>query len=212
VLYYPGEAALGLLILYELDPSPEWLEAAAKAIASLARQRQNRRLVELDHWALLATARLLPLYDRLEDPPIPREAVVAHAVQICESMLSLRPPHEPVSMGHGCFTVDGCTCPTATRLEGLQAALTFLSDEQAALRERVAQAVHAGVAFLIRAQVKSGEYAGGIPQAICRLPKTHASSSGSFNDTVTEIRIDYNQHAVCAMMSYEELFLDEQPQ
>ena len=32
-LYYPGEAALGLLMLYEKDPSAAWIQAAANAIA-----------------------------------------------------------------------------------------------------------------------------------------------------------------------------------
>ncbi|MBN1588853.1 MAG: hypothetical protein JW888_05005, partial [Pirellulales bacterium] len=56
-LYYPGEAALGLLMLYEKDPQPIWLETAARAIAYLARMRQGAKAVEPDHWALLATAR-----------------------------------------------------------------------------------------------------------------------------------------------------------
>jgi hypothetical protein len=212
VLYYPGEAALGLLMLYEVDPSPEWLEAAAKAIAYLARERQGKRRVEADHWALLATAHLLPVYDKLADPPIPREAVVAHAVQICESILATRTLRTEQSIGYGCLTPDGRTCPTATRLEGMLAALTFLPDEQADLRERIAEAAHAGVAFLIRAQVKSGEYAGAIPHAICRLPETHSSNKGSFNRDVTELRIDYNQHATCAMMTYEDLFGGDRPE
>ena len=61
-------------------------------------------------------------------------------------------------------------------------------------------------------QIESGEYAGGIPHAICLLPETHASNKGSFNDEATELRIDYNQHALCAMMTYEDLFLSDQPE
>ena len=41
-LYYPGEAALGLLMLYEKDPDPLWLQTAANAIAYLARLRAGR--------------------------------------------------------------------------------------------------------------------------------------------------------------------------
>jgi hypothetical protein len=38
-LYYPGEAALGLISLYKADPSREWLVAAARALSYLARTR-----------------------------------------------------------------------------------------------------------------------------------------------------------------------------
>ena len=38
-LYYPGEAALGLVMLYEYDPQPIWLDTAARAMAYLARRR-----------------------------------------------------------------------------------------------------------------------------------------------------------------------------
>ena len=73
-LYYPGEAALGLVMLYEKDPDAKWLEAAAKAIGYLAKQRAGRRRVEADHWALIATSKLLPLYDRIA-PPVPRALI-----------------------------------------------------------------------------------------------------------------------------------------
>ena len=36
-LYYPGEAALGFIALYEADHSHEWLVAAGKALSYLAR-------------------------------------------------------------------------------------------------------------------------------------------------------------------------------
>ena len=56
-LYYPGEAALGLIALYKADHSREWLVAAAKALAYLARSRAGLTTVPADHWALIATAR-----------------------------------------------------------------------------------------------------------------------------------------------------------
>ena len=40
-LYYPGEAALGLIALYELHHSCEWLIAAGKALAYLAKRTYN---------------------------------------------------------------------------------------------------------------------------------------------------------------------------
>ena len=42
-LYYPGEAALGLVSLYEVDHSRQWLIAAGKALSYLARSRVASR-------------------------------------------------------------------------------------------------------------------------------------------------------------------------
>lgn len=60
-LYYPGEAILGLLMLYEKDPSDVWIDSAAKALAYLARSRKNKTDVPADHWTLLATEKMLSL-------------------------------------------------------------------------------------------------------------------------------------------------------
>lgn len=78
-LYYPGEAALGLVMLYEKDPNPVWLNAAAKAIGYLANVRKDEDVVPVDHWALLATERLLRLR---VDLPVPKNLLVHHAKQI----------------------------------------------------------------------------------------------------------------------------------
>jgi hypothetical protein len=203
-LYYPGEAALGLAMLYEKDPSPVWVRAAAKAIGYLARDRKGKDSVEPDHWALLATARLLPHYER-SGQPVPREDIVRHAAQVCESMLGSMAKHPEDALARGCFTSDGRTCPTATRLEGLLAALTFLPEANESLRKRIEAAATPGVAFLVRSLVSSGQHAGGIPRAIAPLPKNHPEFTESFNRRAAEIRIDYVQHAMSAMIQYETL-------
>ena len=204
-LYYPGEAALGLIMLYEKDPSLVWLQAAADCIAYLARKRQGKKIVESDHWALLATARLLPLYDRCQKP-LPRQAIVKHAVQICGSILKSMPLKYGSPLRYGSFTEDGRTTPTATRLEGLLAALTFLPGDYTTLRNQMVVAIQDGIKFLLRARVRSGEFAGGMPRAIKRLPANHPRFSESFNRRATEIRIDYVQHALSAMLQYEQIF------
>jgi hypothetical protein len=208
-LYYPGEAALGLLMLYEKDPSLDWLQAATNAVAYLAQKREGEKEVEADHWALLATARLLPVYERCRQP-VPRETILRHAVQICESILNRRPRNYRDTEDYGCFTNDGRTTPTAIRLEGLLAVWRFLPDEYTILRERMRVAIDAGIQFLIRSQVGSGEYAGGIPRAVRSLPESHPGFNKSFNRRVTEVRIDYVQHAVSAMLQYEQTFLSQQ--
>jgi len=204
-LYYPGEAAFGLLMLYEKDPHPQWLQGAAESIAYLARIREGRDIVEADHWALLATAKLLPLYNLCRQP-IPRKRVLQHALQICKSMLIDIPECSKEPNICGSLSRGGTTCPTATRLEGLLAALTFLPDEQRVFRRKIKSVVSNGISFLLRSQVSSGKYVGGIPRAIGKLPSIHPSYSEKFNERATEIRIDYVQHALSAMIQYSEFF------
>jgi hypothetical protein len=205
-LYYPGEAALGLVMLYEMDPTLKWLQAAADSIAYLARKRANQTRVEADHWALLATARLLPLYPQLERPPVSKQTVIAHAQKICERILQAAIYASEDGLDFGGFTHDGRTTPTAVRLEGLLAALDFLPDEHTHLRERIIPAVKDGLMFLLRTQWRSGPYAGGIPRAARKLPARHPNFTSSFNRRVTEVRIDYVQHALSAMLQYRKRF------
>ena len=204
-LYYPGEAALGLLMLYEKDPSLTWLQAAADSIAYLARKREGKKLVEADHWALLATAKLLPLYDRCRQP-LPKQAIERHAVQICESILKSKPENYDNPLRSGGFTEDGRTTPTAIRLEGLLAALGFLQADYSNLRKQMILAIDEGMQFLLRSQIRSGEHAGGIPRAIHTLPEDHPQYTKSFNRRATEVRIDYVQHTLSAMLQYERIF------
>jgi hypothetical protein len=204
-LYYPGEAALGLLMLYEKYPVLTWLQAAAESMAYLARKREDQNLVEADHWALLATAKLLPLYDRCRQP-LPKAAIERHAIQICENILKSLPLKYDHPIRYGSFTEDGRTTPTAIRLEGLLAALGFLTADYTELRKKMIAAIDQGMQFLLRSQIKSGEHAGGIPRAIHTLPEDHPQFKKSFNRRATEVRIDYVQHALSAMLQYKSSF------
>jgi hypothetical protein len=135
------------------------------------------------------------------------ETLLRHAGQICESILANR---SALPLGYrlsGCFTDDGRTCPTATRLEGLLAALTFLPAKQTELRDRINLAVRSGIRFLTASQIQSGPYTGGIPRAVQYLAENHPRFSTAFNQRATEIRIDYVQHALSAMLQYKLQFL-----
>jgi hypothetical protein len=204
-LYYPGEAALGLMMLYEYDPQPIWLDTAARAMAYLARRRADQTTVEADHWALLATARLLPVYDQYRQPPATREELLRHAAQICESILAERPEIPEDAVEHGCMTDDGRTCPTATRVEGLLAALEFLPEDETRLRERITAAMSEAVPFLMRSQVHEGPLAGGIPHRVRPVPEDDPRYAKFDPARMSEVRIDYVQHALCGMIRYEAM-------
>lgn len=203
-LYYPGEAALGLVMLGEHTGERRWIDAAVAALRYLASIRPDVQSTPPDHWALIATERVLPLL--AESRTADRAELLRHAELVCGAMLARlervdAPPDSPL---HGCFTPDGRTCPTSTCLEGLQAALGFLPPERRALRARIASAVDAGVAFLVRSQIRDGRLAGGWPRAIAPIPADSARDR-RFNRRVDEVRIDYVQHALSALIRCRRL-------
>ncbi len=198
-LFYPGEAALGLLMLYEKDPSDVWLASAARALAYMARSRENSTDVPVDHWALLATEKMLSL-ENSDELPVSRELLINHAIQICETILRAQIKNSERPEYDGGFSEDGRTTPTATRLEGLQAALSFLPANHE-IRKRIDSAVPRGISFLLRAQVKEGEFTGALPRAVGKLDQV-TPGADEFNRRATEVRIDYVQHALSAMIQY----------
>ena len=193
-LYYPGEAALGLVALYEADHSRQWLAAAAKALSYLAKSRAGLSTVPADHWALIATAKLLPYCEQNVCPTSHKE-LVQHAIQICNSILREQITNPVPPSLDGAFDPTGRTAPAATRLEGLLAALEFLPRESGDLRGQIETAAGRGIPFLLRAQITSGPYAGGMPGAL-----------GDGAKDASEIRVDYVQHALCAWLRYQQLF------
>jgi hypothetical protein len=193
-LYYPGEATLGFISLYEADHSREWLIAADKALSFLARSRAGRSQVPADHWALIATAKLLPYCDQSSCPWSSREELIRHAIQICNSILREQFRGSAAVGIAGAFDAEGSTAPAATRLEGLLAALEFLPKGD--LQTKIEAAAARCIAFLLRMQISSGIYSGGMPGAFA------TRSLGS-----SEIRIDYVQHSFCAWLRYQRLAL-----
>jgi len=202
-LYYPGEACLGLLMLYDLDPDPRWMATAARGLEYLARTRKGVRNVPADHWALIATEKLLPKLTGGANPPVSQQALIDHAVQILEVMLAQQKTkwRDPCLIGS--FLNDARTTPAATRLEGLLAALHFLPENMSEIHARLERACEIGIAFLVRHQIREGALIGGIPRAAHPLRKSKKNKS--FNKRVGEVRIDYVQHALSAMMGYQAL-------
>lgn len=203
-LYYPGEAALGLIMLYEKDKDPVWLNAAANAIARLAIVRDGEKNIEHDHWALLATAKLIPYYER-SHRPVSIDAILKHAFRICESIVGARPKFSEFSIRQGSLFSDGRTTPTSIRLEGLLAILPFVPDEEVLLKSRMMTVIKDGISFLIRSQVRTGPFAGAIPYTICPSSK---EGQPLFDEIAkskdTEVQIDDVQHALSALIQYRE--------
>jgi hypothetical protein len=206
-LYYPGEAILGLASLYGLDHNRQWLIAAGNGLSYLARSRAGSREVPPDHWALIATAQFPPFYGQSECPAS-REELLRHAMKICRSLLAGQVANATQPDLDGSFDPDGRTAPTAPRLEGLLAALEFLpKNDPTGLRAAIATAVQSGISFLLRAQIKSGQYAGGMPGEITR----EGAGTRRADPGASDVRIDYVQHALSAFLRYQRIFLAAKP-
>ena len=207
-LYYPGEAALGLAMLYEVDSDEKWLTSALAAMEFLALERKGKVQVPHDHWALLATARLLKHVSAKERPEL-HGRLLSHAFQICHSILHAQKPYQRDSILYGSFDRKGRVTPCATRLEGLLAVLAFLPPEQEDLKKSVRLASDQGIDFLLKAQVREGEHKGGFPRSIFGSPAYKDLTSYPSDPRNTEIRVDYVQHALSAMLQYRQILVSE---
>ena len=207
-LYYPGEAILGFIRLYEAEPDPRWLRAAALGTAHLVETRRGETDLPADHWLMLAMEPLLGLYGQLDQPPVSATEIREHMLQLGLSMISEQEEAERDGGPSGSFARDGRCTPTATRLEGLAALWRSMGawglDSD---RARVADSVGRGTQFLLTCQVLEGEGIGGV----LRAQKPLDSADSSFNRRQAEIRIDYVQHAISAMYGALDVLFEETP-
>lgn len=207
-LYYPGEATLGLTMLYEADHDPKWLETAMKGVGQLVISRRTvaRNKLPADHWLMIAIDRLAPFFDKVKEPSITKDEMIDHAVTLGQIMIegqtrvaTERPQFD------GCFTKDGRTTPSATRLEGLLALEHALmgDTQRAAIRKEIRASIVRGIQFLRRSQVTTGPTKGAIPAAMVPGEDGGAEEEvAGEEEKSNEIRIDFVQHAMSAMMRY----------
>ena len=194
-LYYPGEAALGLAMLYEIDPQPKWFDSSVKTLTYLADSRRGSKVIPADHWALIATSKIIEIADK-ESLKVPRDKLIVHGIQVSEKILDGVPDLPESSPIFGCLKADGRTTPTSTRLEGLIAFYGIVPENNNELKKKIESVSTNGIGFLQRVQIKSGKYKGGIPK---RLNNNIHEDSGL-------IRIDYVQHALSALVEYHNTF------
>jgi len=195
-LYYPGEAALGLLKLNAIDPNEKWVTGAKKFLLFLAKKDQYAKDIPMDHWSIIATEELFRTAgNRLSNDE--RKLLTSHALQIADSYVFTQNLKDEDPKIFGSFK-EALTCPTATRLEGLVALRKFINNPNA--EKRLDQRIRYGLIYLMNAQILSGPMKGGFPRATAPMPVE--MNSPGFEKRMGEIRIDYVQHAISAMMNY----------
>jgi hypothetical protein len=183
-VYYQGEAALGLLRLYSVDPQPAYADAARMAADYVVHVRDadvSQDNQEHDHWISYVFNDL----DRVGAD----DAYVEHAYKIARAIMGKqhRAPGAPAPDWVGTF-YEGQTTPGSTRLEAYAADIAlsrFAGRPDAWLFDpakevagsMLAQQFGPEDAFWLRNPAKS---LGGVRESL----------------TVQDVRIDYVQHAM----------------
>lgn len=195
-LYYPGEAALGLISHYAYSGDKSSLEAATQVLLYLEESRRTDFVLPPDHWALIASAAVVPLINGEA-----KMRVIDHAKRVTRKIISDQ-ILEPNSILAGGFAQDGRTTPTATRLEGLNAAASIFRADTYFWNE-IMRSIEYGIAFLARSTFSEGPHKGAVPGAI--VTRSDATPEAKvFNEAATEVRIDFIQHALSACLGYQE--------
>ncbi len=207
--YYPGEALLALLRASRLRDArrqstvadDRWLDAAAEGARWLIEVRDRRvpdDRLNHDHWLLYA---LNELYRRRPEP-----LFLEHARRTTGAILGLqnRRPIYPDWLGS--YYVPPRSTPTATRSEGLAAA--YFLERDFGTPERAAELLD-GLKLGVRFQL--GTQLG--PESVLYLPAPQRALGG-FRRSLDnyEIRIDYVQHNISALLLLRRILLDAQSQ
>lgn len=202
--YYPGEAALGLCFLYEKDPQDKWLEGAISAVSVSAQNLEEMSSKAIDHWDLIAIAKVFDLLKVQGKDLKNYEYLLTYSQSLVDRLLA---EYEQSSV-QGSFTNDHGTTPTATRIEGLTAIFPYLEQESDRAR-LVGQSIKEAVAFLQASQIQTGKLKGGVPLSPIKKSSENSRESqfaiNRYNNKAAEIRIDYVQHAMSAVLGYDLL-------
>jgi Beta-L-arabinofuranosidase, GH127 len=197
VSYYAGEATLGLVRLYALDPKDQWLTASKKGADYLVDVRdadKNLKHQIPDHWLSYALRDLYVITHK--------DAYAAHAHKIAEAIMAAA--RTPASVAHldyvGSFFDAGDTTPTSTRLEALTSTMQlarFIGSDESKMRETATDL--AGFTLGQQIDPENGYFAENLSRAIGGVRR------GLLR---TDVRIDFVQHAVSSWLRLARLVRD----
>jgi hypothetical protein len=197
--YYPGEAVLGLLRLYAIDPQPVYLDGARRGADWIVKVRDayvSEDNQEHDHWMSYAFSEL---YRLTRD-----EAYLDHAYKIARAIEKAQRPAEgaPAPDFIGTF-YDGQTTPASTRLEAYCADIALsrfagkpdawlIGPAKAAARSTLGQQYGPDNDYWLK---NPGKAAGGVRESLF----------------VHDVRIDYVQHAMSGWLHLARILRDNPP-
>ncbi len=197
--YYPGEAIFALCRLHALDENPDWIDIAARGADYLILGR-DKGVATLDlihdHWLLYGLNEL----HRYR----PEERYLTHASRIVTAILAAqRPANSSLPDLRGAWGRRPRSTPAATRAEGLLAAYRlFRRNERDKLADRILDAVALTTGYQLATQFT--------PPSALFFPNPQRALGGfacSFERD--DIRIDYVQHNISALLALRRVMIDE---
>ena len=194
-IYYPGEAILALTRLHAAHPDPLWLETARKGADWLIDVRDGAKSVAQlphDHWLLMGLNELIQATgdERYSD----------HAAKIAQAIVGAQRTDSPNRDWIGSFYDPPRSTPTATRAEAL-VAMSRLALRSGIEPEPYLEALERMAEFQLRCQLTR--------QNSLYLPRP-SRAEGGFRRSLTnwEVRIDYVQHNVSALLGLRKILQD----
>ena len=187
--YYPGEALLALLTLYEYDKDKKWLDAAndgAKFLISIRDGKKKDEELPHDHWLLYALNKLYRYR--------PNKLYFDHAMRLSNVILNSQRAKTEFRDWVGSFYTPPRSTPTATRMEGLWSAYQLARDyNDNEMKQRIENGLEMGIKFQLQTQFT--------PETVMYLDDPERSLGG-FKRSLTnyEIRIDYTQHNISSLL------------
>lgn len=193
-IFYPGEAAAGLLNLYEIDPQQKWLNAVIKIIMNIVNTRKTMKLdIPFDHWSVYVIKELL--FKLLVKDQNDVYDMRAYAEQMAIPVLSNQITN-PKNSYFGALIDNIRPCSLGTIMEGL-ASIYFITENDQ-LKMILSKALSIGNYFLAKVQVKTGLNAGGLPNS-ANWVKPGVTPNASI------IRIDNVSHVVLGWLRYQNI-------
>ena len=191
--YYVGEAALGLLYLYEVDKDRQWIDSAKQALLYLSRKNINLNGENFDYWMLVATKKLLETSDNgLSADEVKELKYTAKKLADNIILKQITYNRDPFI---GSYVYRRNLGNVATIIEGLNAAY-YIVDEKIT-KKKISKAVKLSSRYVDNHQVKEGKLTGGVPEQ----PDWKKSLTKSHG----EIRLDNVQHALSAWITLKDI-------
>ena len=198
--YYPGEAILSLIRLYQLDGNKDWLNSAELASCYLIKTRDKHADVNTiihDHWLLYA---LNELYREK-----PHDIYIEHVLLITKSMMKSQITGNIENPDwNGAYRIPHIrleSTPTACRSEGLCAAYNLLHDYGYVTESsKIIKSIKEGIRFQLQNQLR--------PESVVSY-KNKKLCLGAFKRGINchDLRIDFTQHNISSLIAYYKILL-----
>lgn len=192
-LYYPGEAMLGLIRLFELNHDKQLLEAARRAADFLIESQRTMSSLPADAWLMQALEALYKIGNE--------KKYAEHTLALAEAMIADQyTDNDPENYAGGFGPGSPRATPAASRAEGLVSAYRIARLTGDPRASRIAASLKASAGFQLAQQFTARSNA--------QVPNPRRAAGG-FREGLTsmKIRIDFVQHNISSLLGIaEELY------